>query len=111
MCADLSLKLAIGADRAINATSTRSTPPRVSCRGDRVGALGRAPAFYIPDSRTLVSDEEDNLRRLIRPDTPTLPNFARRAEWKGVERDLVAVVLDDHDGRLTRATRKTIDTA
>ena len=45
--------------------------------------------------------------REIRP----CPHSPISADWKRVERDLVAVVLDDHDGRLSRATRKTIETA
>ena len=50
--------------------------------------LAKAPAFLIPDDRTLVFDDEDVLLRLIRRDSPAKPDFARSADWKKVEHDL-----------------------
>jgi hypothetical protein len=66
--------------------------------------LGRSPCFYIPDSRTLVGVEEEVILRLIRRAAPAAPAFARGEDWKKVEHDLVAIVLDNSDGRITRAT-------
>ena len=72
-------------------------------------ALAKAPAFLIPDDRTIIFDDEDVLLRLIRRETPTKPGFAHGADWKRVERDLFAVVFDNHDGRLQRAVTKLKD--
>ncbi len=71
--------------------------------------LAKAPAFLIPDDRTIVFDDEDVLLRLIRRKTPTAPDFARGDDWKKVEHDLFAVVFDNHDGRLQRAVTKLND--
>jgi hypothetical protein len=73
--------------------------------------LGKSPSFLIGDDRTLVTDEEGAILRLIRRDAPSLPGFARGPEWKRIERDLIAIALDDHDGRTTRATKNTSDNA
>ena len=71
--------------------------------------LAKAPAFLIPDDRTIVFDDEDVMLRLIRRDSPAKPDFARGADWKKVEHDLFAVVFDNHDGRLQRAVTKLKD--
>jgi hypothetical protein len=63
----------------------------------------------IPDDRTLVCDEEEVLRRLIRREPPAAPEFTRLAEWKTVEHDLFAMVFDNHDGRLSQAVTKLND--
>jgi hypothetical protein len=72
-------------------------------------ALAKAPAFLIPDERTIIFDDEDVLLRLIRRGYPTAPDFARGADWKKAEHDLFAVVFDNHDGRLQRAVTKLKD--
>jgi hypothetical protein len=72
-------------------------------------SLSKAPAFLIPDDRTIIFDDEDVLLRVIRRDSPAPPDFARSADWKRVERDLFAVVFDNHDGRLQRAVAKLKD--
>jgi hypothetical protein len=71
--------------------------------------LSKAPAFLIPDDRTVIFDDEDVLLRLIRRDSPAKPEFTRGADWKKVEHDLFAVVFDNHDGRLQRAVAKLKD--
>ena len=68
--------------------------------------LAKAPAFLIPDDRTIIFDDEDVILRLIRRDSPGKPDFARHADWKKVEHDLFAVIFDNNDGRLQRAVTK-----
>ena len=67
--------------------------------------LGPNQCFHFPDNRTVVCDEESRMLRLLgRSSAP--PEFAGGDDWKKVEHDLVAVILDNHDGRISRATKK-----
>jgi hypothetical protein len=68
--------------------------------------IAKAPAFLIPDNRTLVFEEEDVLLRLMHRDSQLKPGFAGSPDWKKVESDLFAFVFDNHDGRLQRAVTK-----
>ena len=67
--------------------------------------LGPNQCFHFPDNRTVVCDEESRMLRLLRRSSAP-PEFARGDDWKKVEHDLVAVILDNHDGRISRATKK-----
>jgi hypothetical protein len=71
--------------------------------------IGPSACFYVPDNRTVVMDGEDVIRRLLRRDRPTVPEFARGADWKKVEHDIIAIVIDNHDERIRRSTRKLVD--
>jgi beta-lactamase regulating signal transducer with metallopeptidase domain len=68
--------------------------------------LGPNPCFYIPDNRTVVCGEEANILRLIRRQAPPAPDFARGADWKTVEHCLLTVILDNHDGRISRQSKE-----
>jgi beta-lactamase regulating signal transducer with metallopeptidase domain len=65
--------------------------------------------FYAPDDRTVVMGEEASIRRLLRRENPGVPEFARGADWKRVEHDLIAIAIDNHDEQIKRATRKLTD--
>ncbi len=69
--------------------------------------LGPNPCFYFPDNRTVVCDEEPIIRRLIRRHSRPHPNFTRGDDWKKVEHDLVTIILDNRDGRISQATKKS----
>jgi hypothetical protein len=71
--------------------------------------LGPNPCFYIADNRTLVGDEEEAIRLLLRRDKPAAPGFVLGADWKKVEHDLIAIAIDNHDERIKRSTRKLHD--
>lgn len=71
--------------------------------------LGKAPSFLVVDDRTLVCDEEPVILSLIRRDVPSPPGFAHSADWERVQHDLFAAALNDHDGRLSRVTRRTVE--
>jgi hypothetical protein len=71
--------------------------------------LGPNPCFYVADSRTVVCDEEPVIRRLLQRAAPSAPDFARGSDWKKVEHDLVAVVLDNRDGRIREATQRPVE--
>lgn len=68
-------------------------------------ALGPNPCFYFPDNRTVVCDEEPVILGLIRRQAPAAPEFARGDDWKKVEHDLFAVVLDN---QASQAIRKSL---
>lgn len=68
--------------------------------------LGPNGCVFIPDNRTLVCDDERFVLPLIRRPVVGAPEFARGDDWKRVEHDLLAVILDNHDGRISRVTKK-----
>ena len=68
--------------------------------------LGPNGCFFIPDKRTLVCDEERFILPMIRRPVPVAPEYARGDDWKRVEHDLLAVLLDNHDGRISRVVKK-----
>jgi beta-lactamase regulating signal transducer with metallopeptidase domain len=61
--------------------------------------------YYVPDARTLVIDSETNLRRLIEKKHSPLP-LPWAEGWKAVEGNVLAVALDNHDGRWKRELAK-----
>lgn len=76
---------------------------------DQLPETRQEPLLLLPDNRTLVCDEESTILRLIRRQAAPSPPFARGDDWKKVEHDLFAVILDNHDGRIRQATRKVIE--
>ncbi len=68
--------------------------------------LGPNPCCYFPDNRTVVCDEEAIILGLIRRQTPSAPEFTRGDDWQRVEHNLLAVILDNHEGRISRVTKK-----
>jgi beta-lactamase regulating signal transducer with metallopeptidase domain len=64
--------------------------------------------FHAPDNRTLVFGQERCLLRLLRRNAPVAPVFTRGDDWKKVEHDLFAVVMDNHGDRIGEATRSSV---
>ncbi|WP_250846974.1 hypothetical protein [Aquisphaera insulae] len=62
--------------------------------------------FFVADERTLVQERESALLSVLRRREPAAPPFTQRDSWKDVERGLVAVVLDNGDGRIQTATKR-----
>ena len=57
--------------------------------------------FYFPDAQTVVcSFHEDQLRRRIQQDACQRPEFLRGDDWQQVERGLVAIAINNRQGRL-----------
>ncbi len=74
--------------------------------------LGPKPVcFFFPDNRTLVFDAEPVILRLIRRHAPAAAEYTHADDWRRVEHDLLAVVLDNTGGKLLQATRTTKGTA
>src|SRR5262249_3339186 len=44
--------------------------------------LGPNPCVYLPDDRTVVFDEEEPIRRLVRRETPAVPAYLAGPEWE-----------------------------
>jgi beta-lactamase regulating signal transducer with metallopeptidase domain len=65
--------------------------------------------YCIPDDRTLVSDGDENLRRVLRGDIaqPAKPVWAE--DWKHVERGLFAAALDCRDKKWLEDRRKVTE--
>jgi len=59
-------------------------------------------AFYCPDDRTIVLDQEVNLLKAVRRKTEAGPAVARGEDWGRVSGGLFAVALENRDGRWTR---------
>ncbi len=69
------------------------------------------PCFFIPDGRTIVFNSEDNVRRLIEGKYPQLQR-PWAADWKRVERGLVATAFADRDVfRDRKQPEKDVDAA
>jgi hypothetical protein len=64
--------------------------------------LGVNPCVYLPDDRTLVWDEEDLIRVLLRRESPAPPAYLRGADWGRVSRGLLAVAINNQDGALAK---------
>jgi hypothetical protein len=62
--------------------------------------LGGKQWIYIPDARTLVIADQDNLLRTLRRGGP--PEYARDTELARLSLGLVAVVLDNGDDRVAQ---------
>jgi beta-lactamase regulating signal transducer with metallopeptidase domain len=67
--------------------------------------LGIEGCCYIPDDRTLVCGSEDEICRLLDRKPGEGPAFAWADDWKRVQDGVVAVALDNSDGRLRRELR------
>jgi beta-lactamase regulating signal transducer with metallopeptidase domain len=68
-------------------------------KGSWYGPAGTT--FYFPDARTMVQLDEPRIQRLIRvKNRKEFPICTRGSDWARVESALVAVVIDNHDGRL-----------
>ena len=65
--------------------------------------LGPKPCFFCPDERTLIVNEEKVVQNLMKRAAPTAPEYARGKDWDRVSRGVLAVALDNRDGRWTRA--------
>jgi BlaR1 peptidase M56 len=62
--------------------------------------LGPDACFYFPDGRTVVcSSREEQLRERIRRGAGKQLEFLRGADWRQVERSLVAVAIDNRQDR------------
>jgi beta-lactamase regulating signal transducer with metallopeptidase domain len=62
--------------------------------------------FYVPDDRTVVFDNETNLRGLIQKKSSTLPACVWTEGWKQVEHSMCAQAMDWGDKRLSEALKE-----
>ena len=58
---------------------------------------GPVLCYHIADARTVVVGNEADMRRRLSGERAAPPQHAWAAEWKAVERDLIAVAYDGHD--------------
>jgi hypothetical protein len=77
--------------------------------GIKAPHVGNSLCLCVADNRTLVCDEASVIGQLVRHAASTQPHFTRSAEWKNVEHDLVAIVFDNHAGRIREATKRSKD--
>jgi beta-lactamase regulating signal transducer with metallopeptidase domain len=70
-------------------------------RGDMAqllgGVFGAEFFYYVPDSRTIVINSEENIRRFIHDGKPAQLKFPWNEDWKRVERSLAAYALSNRD--------------
>ena len=62
--------------------------------------------LHSPTTGPLVCDDERSSFASSVALLAAAPEFARGDDWKRVEHDLFAVILDNHDGRISRVTKK-----
>ncbi len=68
--------------------------------------------YQVADARTVVFGSAADMRRRLSAKKAEAPKFAWAAEWKAVERDLMAAAYDGHDkGWLDPRPKKADDTA
>jgi beta-lactamase regulating signal transducer with metallopeptidase domain len=61
------------------------------------GVFGGEFFYYVPDSRTIVINSEDNIRRFIHDGKAAQPKFPWAEDWKRVERSLAAYAYSNRD--------------
>jgi beta-lactamase regulating signal transducer with metallopeptidase domain len=60
-------------------------------------ALGKSPCVFLPDDRTIVFDEEPEIRKIVSSEQPELPAFLRSPAWKRASRGLLAYAIKNQD--------------
>ena len=63
--------------------------------------LGIPLCFFVPDSRTIVVDSEDKIRRLLEKKPSPIPSAVWQDGWRQVEHAILAVAIDNRDPRWT----------
>ena len=58
---------------------------------------------YLPDDRTLVINEPEVIRQHIARAVPAEPALLRGGYWQRANRSLLAIVVDNHENRFTKA--------
>ena len=71
-------------------------------KGPLKALLGGTPSFYLPDDRTLVSENEPALHKLLARDVPSAPAYLRGSDWERVGRGLIAVAISNQDDALAK---------
>jgi len=59
--------------------------------------FGSGLCFYFPDARTFIQLDEEAIRHLIRKGVGSRPSYAQGSDWRIVEKDLIAVAVDNRD--------------
>ena len=65
-------------------------------KATKVPQLGPNACFYYPDARTIVTLDEEEIRRLITQGAGARPEYVRGEDWRQVENGLIAVAIDNH---------------
>ena len=65
--------------------------------------LGSNPCVYLPDDRTLVFDEEAEIRKYVRRESPAPPAYLRGPDWERVSRGLLAIAFNNQDGAFAKS--------
>jgi hypothetical protein len=66
-------------------------------RGPIADQLGPNACVYLPDDRTIIVDDETNIRELVGM-PPTTPDYLRGVDWRGASQGLFAVALKNGNG-------------
>jgi hypothetical protein len=69
------------------------------------GFFGSEIYYFIPDSRTIVFNTEENVKRFIREGKPSPPKFPWAKDWKHVEHDLGAFAISAGDQKWLKDRR------
>jgi beta-lactamase regulating signal transducer with metallopeptidase domain len=66
------------------------------------GLLGQTPCAFLPDDRTIVFDQETEIRKIVAADKPGSPVFLRGEHWVRASRGLIAVAIKNQDGAFSK---------
>src|SRR5262249_40670272 len=73
--------------------SAKDTP----VAGGILGLFGETFCYHFPDRRTVLLEDEDNLRRLLGRGKGPAPRHVWDKDWKRLERGLAAIAYDTRD--------------
>jgi hypothetical protein len=63
---------------------------------------GKSPCVYLPDSRTIVFKDEDELLKVLSRAKPVIPSILSGTDWERSERALLAIVIGNKHGEISK---------
>jgi beta-lactamase regulating signal transducer with metallopeptidase domain len=70
-------------------------------KGALAALMGPDPCFYLPDDRTMIADNEANIRKLVGV-PPSMPAYLRGIDWENASHGLLAIALKNEDDALAK---------
>jgi beta-lactamase regulating signal transducer with metallopeptidase domain len=72
--------------------------------GNMKRQLGRkSPCVYLPDARTIVFKEEQELREMLTRTKPVVPAYLAGADWERFSHGLLAIAINNRDGKFAKS--------
>jgi beta-lactamase regulating signal transducer with metallopeptidase domain len=65
--------------------------------------VGKSPCVFLPDSRTVVFKEEDELLKTLGQAKRVVPGFLSGTDWERANRALLAIAINNEHGEISKA--------